>query len=62
MDDAKAALSSRGMTVKVARNIGRSGEPCCICGWLNFKRLFLLGPAFFRTAVTRSHLERGRVN
>ena len=31
VDGAKMALGSSGMTMEAERNIGRSGEPWCIC-------------------------------
>ena len=45
-----------------ARKIGKSGEPWYICNGMCFMRPFLLGPVFFRTALTCSggyHLRRG---
>ena len=31
MDGVKVALGNMGMTVEAAQNIGKSGEPWCIC-------------------------------
>ena len=67
----KVAMGNRGMTVEAEhsmmtslfpRKIGKSGEPGCISIWMSFTCPFLLGPVFFRTAITCSgdyHLERG---
>ena len=55
-------LGNRGMTVKIARKIGKSREPWCMCNRMCFRLSFLLRPVFFRTALPCSggyHLERG---
>ena len=33
MDGVNVTLDGKGMTVEVARQIGRSGEPWCRCGF-----------------------------
>ena len=52
MDGVKVALDNRGMTVEAARKTGKRGEPWYICNCMSFTLPFLLGPVFFRTAVT----------
>ena len=62
MDGVKVALGNRGMTVEAARKIGKSIEPWYICNRMSFRRPFLLGTVFFRTALPSSggyHMERG---
>ena len=48
--------------MEAARNIGKSGEPLCICNLMSFMLQILLGPVFFRTALPYPfgyHLQRG---
>ena len=65
MDGVKVAMGNRGMTVEAGRQCakdGKSREPRYICNRMSFTRPFLLGPVFFRTALSCPggyHLERG---
>ena len=52
MDGVKVALANRWMTVEAARqcnawNIGKSGEPGCICNWMSFHSVIFAWPVFF---------------
>ena len=66
MDGVKVALGNRGMTVEAARQCAKdrkTGEPWYICyNCMSFSLPFLLGPVFFRTALSCTggyHLENG---
>ena len=53
----EAGMGNRGMTGRLlinARMIGKSGEPWYISNRMSFTRSFLLGPVFFRTALSCS--------
>ena len=62
MDGVNVALGNRGMTV--ARKIGKSGAPWCMCNRMSLRKLFMLGTEFFQTALPCSggyHLETGGI-
>ena len=59
-DSVNVALGNRGMTVRLRDNeIGKSGEPWCICNWMSFTLPFVLVPVFFLPYSGGYHLERG---